>query len=87
MVSKGINTQVLDVKSRLAKLKLTQIDLMGILYKTGKYKSKSSLTVQMNYLMTGKRFNTTSQMILEDMMLALDKIESGKIQICNFYNS
>lgn len=87
MVSKGINSQVLNVKLRLANLKLTQVDLVAILYKTGKYKSLSSLTVQMNYLMTGKRFNSTSQKILDDTIMALDGIESGQIKICTLFNS
>lgn len=83
----GINTQVLDVKSRLLASGLTQIDLVSILYKSGKYKSKSSLVVQMNYLLTGKRFNETSRLILEDIKVALDKIESGEIRIDTLLNS
>lgn len=76
-----INQQILGIRSRLLQLGWTQVDLVTQLLKTEKYKGKNrnSLQIQVNYLLTGKRFNKTSQELLEVIQETLEGIESGKI--------
>ena len=76
-----INQQILGIRSKLLQLGWTQVDLVTQLLKNDKYKNKSrnSLQVQVNYLLKGKRFNKTSQELLEVIQETLEGIESGKI--------
>lgn len=76
-----INQQILSIRSRLLKVGWTQVDLVTQLLKDEKYKDKSrnSLQVQVNYLLKGKRFNKTSQELLESIEETLKGIEDGKI--------
>lgn len=74
-----ISQDILGIRSRLLQIGWTQVDLVTQMYKSGKYKSRNSLQVQVNYLLTGKRFNKTSKKLLEHIIQILDDVESGKI--------
>ena len=76
-----ISQQILSVRTRLLQLGWTQVDLATQLFKSGKYKNRNSLQVQVNYLLKGKRFNETSQKLLEHILEILDDAENGKIVI------
>lgn len=82
-----ISQQILSIKDRLLSNRLTQIDLVNELNKSGRYASKSSLKVQVNYLVTGKRFNETTQKLLEHILEVLDGIENGTIVVSSSLTS
>lgn len=74
-----ISQEILSIRTRMLQMGWTQVDLVTQMYKSGRYKSRSSLQVQVNYLLTGKRFNKTSEKLLEHVIQILDDVESGKI--------
>lgn len=76
-----ISQQVLDLRMRLLKLGWTQVDLATQLYKTGSYKSRSSLQVQVNYMLNGKRNNKTSEKLCEQSLGIVKNAEEGKITL------
>ena len=74
-----IDQQILGIRSRLLKLGWTQVDLVTYMFKSGRYKSRNSLQIQVSYLLTGRRFNKTSKMLMEHIIEVLEGIESGEI--------